>query len=87
MAIVGVEILNEGGGLSVDDISNEEQCTYVCRSKTPWIPWNKDKLNTNNGVADQGLSSIKIIGGSNSDRQVSTEDISNYYNFQGTSGT
>jgi len=25
MAILGIEILNEGGGLSVDDITNEEQ--------------------------------------------------------------
>ena len=39
MVIIGVEILNEGGGLSVDDITNEEQTTFVARGKTPWIPW------------------------------------------------
>jgi len=39
MAILGIEILNEGGGLSVDDITNEEQMTYVARSKTAWVPW------------------------------------------------
>lgn len=38
MVIVGLEILNEGGGLSVDDITNEEQMTYVARGKSPWIP-------------------------------------------------
>ena len=39
MVIIGVEVLNEGGGLSVDDITNEEQTTFVARAKTPWIPW------------------------------------------------
>jgi len=37
--IVGVEILNVGGGLSVDDITNEEQATFVARTMTPWVPW------------------------------------------------
>jgi hypothetical protein len=37
-AILGVEILNEGGGLSVDDITNEEQTTYVARTTTAWVP-------------------------------------------------
>ncbi len=42
MAILGLEILNEGGGLSVDDITNEEQMTYVARSKTAWVPWSPE---------------------------------------------
>jgi hypothetical protein len=37
--IIGVEILNVGGGLSVDDITNEEQATFVARTMTPWVPW------------------------------------------------
>jgi len=37
-AILGIEILNEGGGLSVDDITNEEQTTYVARAATAWVP-------------------------------------------------
>jgi len=37
MVIVGLEVLNEGGGLSVDDITNEEQMTYVARGKSPWV--------------------------------------------------
>ena len=38
MNIYGVEILNEGSGLSIDDIINEAQMTFVARSLTPWIP-------------------------------------------------
>ena len=44
MSIIGVEILNEGGGLSVDDITNEEQMTYVARAKTAWVPWIPDDV-------------------------------------------
>lgn len=38
MALYGVEILNEGSGLSIDDIVNESQMTFVARSLTHWIP-------------------------------------------------
>jgi len=37
-AVIGVEIINEGGGLSVDDITNEQQMTYIAITKTPWVP-------------------------------------------------
>lgn len=33
---IGVEILNEGGGVSIDDLVIEEQYTWVCRFITPW---------------------------------------------------
>jgi len=36
-SFVGVEILNEGGGISVDDLVIEEQYTYICRGMTPWV--------------------------------------------------
>lgn len=36
MAILGVEILNEGSGFSIDDIVIEQQMTYVCRTLIPW---------------------------------------------------
>ena len=39
-AIVGVEIINEGGGISVDDITNEQQMTYIAITKMPWIALN-----------------------------------------------
>lgn len=36
MRIYGVEILNEGSGFSIDDMSIENQMTYVCRTIMPW---------------------------------------------------
>jgi len=38
MRVMAVEILNEGSGLSVDDIVNEAQMTYVAREIYPWTP-------------------------------------------------
>lgn len=31
MAILGVEILNEGSGMSIDDVTTEKACTFVAR--------------------------------------------------------
>lgn len=36
MRVYGIEILNEGSGFSIDDITIENQMTYVCRSVLPW---------------------------------------------------
>jgi len=36
MSIVGVEILNEGYGVSIDDTVSEMQNTYVARAVAPW---------------------------------------------------
>lgn len=36
MRIYGLEILNEGYGISIDDIVSEQQYTYVCRGIAPW---------------------------------------------------
>lgn len=36
MRIYGVEILNEGTGMSVDDMNIENQMTYVARGILPW---------------------------------------------------
>jgi hypothetical protein len=38
MGIMGAEILNEGSGISVDDIVNEMAFTYVAREVTGWRP-------------------------------------------------
>lgn len=38
MAILGVELLNEGSGVSIDDMVTEQQHTYVARSIIPWTP-------------------------------------------------
>jgi hypothetical protein len=54
MSILGAEILNEGSGISVDDIVNEMAFTYVARDINPWTPF------------DAGATGIDIIdlGGS-----------------------
>jgi hypothetical protein len=36
--VVGVEIINEGGGISMDDLTNEEQATYIAIHRHPWSP-------------------------------------------------
>jgi hypothetical protein len=36
MKIFGVEVLNEGMGMSIDDVVCEQQMTYVARTLTPW---------------------------------------------------
>ncbi len=38
MRIYGVEILNEGYGVSIDDIVSEQQMTYVARTLVGWTP-------------------------------------------------
>lgn len=38
MSINSVEILNEGSGVSVDDIVTEQQMTFVAREIMPWRP-------------------------------------------------
>lgn len=36
MKIHGVEVLNCGSGMSIDDITTDEACTFVARAITPW---------------------------------------------------
>ena len=36
MKVHGVEILNVGSGMSIDDISADESSTYIARAITPW---------------------------------------------------
>lgn len=38
MEIRGVQIMNEGMGMSIDDIMTEQQCTFVAREIHPWLP-------------------------------------------------
>lgn len=38
MAIHGVEILNAGSGMSIDDITTDENMTFVATDITPWAP-------------------------------------------------
>lgn len=36
-SILGVELMNEGGGFSIDDLVIEQQYSYIARSITPWV--------------------------------------------------
>lgn len=38
MHILGVELINEGSGVSIDDIVTETQMTFVARAIIPWKP-------------------------------------------------
>jgi len=42
MNIFGVEVLNEGFGISIDDLVSEQQMTYIARTLLPW-QWVKPK--------------------------------------------
>lgn len=35
-SVIGVEIINEGGGISMDDLTNEEQATYIAIHRQGW---------------------------------------------------
>jgi len=37
MELRGVEILNAGSGISVDDITTDENMTFICREIKPWV--------------------------------------------------
>lgn len=45
MAILGVELINEGSGVSIDDIVVETQMTFVARAILPWRPLFADNMN------------------------------------------
>jgi len=49
MRIIGVEILNEGYGISVDDIVSEQQMTYAARLISPWRRFQKWKMEYDGG--------------------------------------
>ena len=46
MGLFGVELLNQGQGLSVDDMVSETQFTFVCRGVVGWKPQSKDNPGT-----------------------------------------
>ena len=54
MRIYGAEILNEGYGVSIDDIVSEQQMTYVARTLVGWRPVHSEDVNT--GFAAGGAS-------------------------------
>lgn len=54
MRLFGLEVLNEGSGISVDDIQTEQQHTYLCRTMIPWTPVDSPNAAT---IAGQGGAS------------------------------
>jgi len=42
MTIWAVEILNEGSGMSIDDIVTEQEMTFIARRVSPWSPAAED---------------------------------------------
>jgi len=50
MHILGVELINEGSGVSIDDIVTETQMTFVARAIVGWRPisQNGGKVNSDN---------------------------------------
>jgi hypothetical protein len=36
MMIHGVEIMNVGSSMSIDDITTDEACTFIATAITPW---------------------------------------------------
>ena len=49
MRIIGCELLNEGYGVSVDDIVSEQQFTFIARSVLPWVSIEPDFSQDNTG--------------------------------------
>lgn len=61
MRIYGVEILNEGSGFSIDDMTIENQSTYVCRTILPWQPlgsWDMNPLGTGGFSVSPAISPV-----------------------------
>ena len=54
MSIRGVEILNEGSGMSIDDIVTEQQMTFVGREINPWTASYNDVGSTKNWATSGG---------------------------------
>ena len=53
-AIYGVELINEGSGVSMDDIQIEESMTYVAREVGPMIPTTRG-FNETDGTIDSAV--------------------------------
>ena len=56
MSVRGVEILNEGSGMSIDDIVTEQQMTFVAREISPWKASQSDVTSTKTWAGAGGTS-------------------------------
>jgi hypothetical protein len=62
MHILGVELINEGSGVSIDDIVTETQMTFVARAILGWMPISKfgESINIKADVLQQ-MNSITAV--------------------------
>jgi hypothetical protein len=72
LQIWGAECLNEGYGISIDDMMSEMQCTYVCRHISRWT-----KIDKNNGnmFTYNRVGNGVVVGGPNSQAAVSVPSV------------
>ncbi len=56
-SVIGIEIINEGGGISMDDLTNEEQCTYIAIHRHPWTAMDRDR---DSGATEYEMSSALL---------------------------
>lgn len=64
MHILGVELINEGSGVSIDDIVTESQMTFVARGILGWRPMNVSGTSANVDNSDvitrlNGLTAVQ----------------------------
>lgn len=57
-SIIGVEIINEGGGISMDDLTNEEQATYIAIHRHPWT--SLEDIDARSGTEEYWASNVKL---------------------------
>ena len=46
-SLFGCEILNEGSGMSIDDITTEKACTFIARAISPLTPIDRKNITVN----------------------------------------
>lgn len=56
MSIRSVEILNEGSGMSIDDIVTEQTMTFVAREISPWVASHSDVTSTKTWAGSGGTA-------------------------------
>ena len=66
----------------------EEQCTYVCRTKTPWIPWNtqEGQFDLTTASLPQGASSVRVLNPPEGFEGIGFDDLQHAYTAR-TTGT
>ncbi len=73
-----MEILNAGSGLSVDDIVNEMQCTFVARTISPITPVVVDKnslAGSSNNFFDRVSKLTRSLGEGSPATIVNTQEL------------